>query len=104
MADWHTRATRGKAYAVLTLGANLGPILGGSFAGYIGEHFGWRHVLYVLGGIGVVHSLILYGWLRDAPVGAAEEQPEVRQIQRQPFGSVLRKLLSTPSLLYLGLM
>ncbi|MSO21807.1 MAG: MFS transporter [Acidobacteria bacterium] len=104
MADWHTRATRGRAYAILSLAMGLGPILGGSFAGYVGEHFGWRHVLYVLGGIGVVHSLILYNWLRDAPVGGVEQQPEVRQIQKRPFGKVLKTLLSTPSLLCLGLM
>lgn len=103
MADWHTRATRGKAYAVLTVGANLGPILGGAFAGFVGEHFGWRYVLFVLGGIGVIHSAILYGWLRDAPVGAVESEPRARPAQKPSFLAVLRTLACTPSLLCIGL-
>jgi MFS family permease len=103
LADWHTRKTRGKAVSILTLGANLGPILGGSFAGFVGEHHGWRMVLYVLGGIGVIHSLILVAWLREAPVGAAEEHHEIQRPQRPPFGAVLKTLLSTRSFLCLGL-
>jgi len=103
LADWHTRETRGKAVAILTLGANLGPILGGSFAGYVGELYGWRMVLSILGGIGVVHSLVLVAWLRDAPPRAAERQSGIQPIQRPPFGRVIRTLLSTPSFLCIGL-
>ena len=103
LADWHTRSTRGKAVSILTLGANLGPILGGTFAGYVGDHYGWRMVLYVLGVIGVAHSLVLTGLLREARQGASEGRYEPQPTQRLQFGYVLGTLLSIPSFLCLGL-
>ena len=72
LADWHGRRTRARAVSTLIIGMNLGPILGGAFAGYVGENYGWRVVLYVLGAIGVVHTFLLILFLREAPPGAAE--------------------------------
>lgn len=103
LADWHTRRTRGKAVAILIIGCNLGPILGGTFAGFVGEHYGWRMVLWVLGGIGIVHSFVLIAWLREVPPGAAEENGEIQQTQKPQFATVFKTLLTTPSLLCLGL-
>src|SRR4030095_1577137 len=103
LADWHGRRTRGRAVATLILGMNLGPILGGTFAGYVGENYGWRVVLYVLGGVGIVHTFLLLLFLREAQPGAAEADgplsaAPVPVAQPQPaFFRVLRTLVSIPS-------
>jgi len=108
IADWHDRDTRGRAVAVLILGANLGPILGGTFAGYIGDHYGWRAVLYSLGAIGIAHSAILALLLREMPTDPAlrptDAQVNYASEARKPsFFFVLRTLFSIPSFLCLGL-
>ena len=107
LADWHGRRTRARAVSTLIIGMNLGPILGGAFAGYVGENYGWRVVLYVLGAIGVVHTFLLILFLREAPPGAAETDGVVSEtpVPAQPkpaFLHVLRTLVSIPSFLCLG--
>ncbi|PYV16335.1 MAG: hypothetical protein DMG07_08020 [Acidobacteria bacterium] len=109
LADWHGRRTRGRAVSMLILGMNLGPILGGTFAGYVGQHYGWRVVLYVLGGIGIVHTFLLLSFLREAPSGAAESEgtpaaePVAAAEAKPAFLHVLRTLVSIPSFVCLGL-
>jgi MFS family permease len=109
LADWHGRRTRGRAVSTLIFGMNLGPILGGTFAGYVGENYGWRVVLYALGGIGIVHTFMLLLFLREAPPGAAETDgplsaEPIPVTQPKPaFFEVLRTLVSIPSFVCLGI-
>src|SRR5262245_23629698 len=109
IADWHDRDTRGRAVAVLILGANLGPILGGTFAGYVGDHYGWRAVLYTLGAIGMAHSGVLAFLLREAPTEPALRPTDAKvhaaseAAPKLGLFFVLRTLFSIPSFLCLGL-
>jgi MFS family permease len=103
IGDWHPRSTRGKAVSVLILGANLGPILGGTFAGWVGENHGWRAVMYVLGGIGVVHTFLLLKFLKNAPPGTVESMATADTGERPRFFDVVKTLVRIPSLLCIGL-
>lgn len=103
VADYHTPATRAKAVGALIIGMNLGPILGGRVAGWIGDHYGWRPTLFSLGSAGVVLALVLFVLLRDAPsrvAALAERRSQPRDSAattrfRETFGYILR----TPSLM-----
>lgn len=97
VADYHGPATRAKAMAILMVGMNLGPIVGGAGAGWIGDHYGWRPTLIVLGGAGVLLACLLAALLRDAPApatGSADSPPA----GRAPFGATVRHVLGTPSI------
>jgi MFS family permease len=67
IADHHPAVSRGRALAVHLCGLNAGLVGGGALAGYMGEHYGWRVGLWVLGGLGVVLSGVCAMVLREGP-------------------------------------
>jgi MFS transporter, Spinster family, sphingosine-1-phosphate transporter len=96
LADHHTTATRGKAVATFVIGMNLGPVLGGAMAGWIGDHYGWRPTLIVLGLVGLSLAIVMAVFLRDVRVGASEG-PATPPPRPTAFGETLREILGTPS-------
>lgn len=102
IADYHTSVTRAKAVATLVIGMNLGPIVGGAGAGWIGDHYGWRPTLVILGLAGVVLATLLGALLRDVPVGASDGTI-VPAERRASLGEALREILRTPSVLVIML-
>lgn len=97
VADYHGPATRAKAMAILMVGMNLGPIVGGAAAGWIGDHYGWRPTLLILGGAGVLLAGLLAAFLRDAPA-AGDAGAAPGPARRAPFGATVRHVLATPSI------
>ncbi len=101
IADHHPSASRGKAVAILVIGMNLGPVVGGAGAGWIGDHYGWRPTLIILGLAGIVLAGILAIFLHDVRIGASDAPAAapapVRA--RRPLGATLREIVSTPSVL-----
>ena len=67
LGDHHGSATRGKAMGFHMLGLNLGLVLGGSAAGVMAEHYGWRLGFWVLGGLGLLLALCGRFLLSDGP-------------------------------------
>ncbi|MBI5692798.1 MAG: MFS transporter [Verrucomicrobia bacterium] len=74
LADHHDTSTRGRAMSVHSVGLNFGVVLGGAFAGYLAEHFGWRSGFWVLGGGGLVLALVAGSFL-SAPVRESGSAP-----------------------------
>jgi predicted MFS family arabinose efflux permease len=100
VADYHTAATRAKAVATLIIGMNLGPIVGGAGAGWIGDHYGWRPTLIVLGGAGLVLATLQALFLRDIPVGASDGVGgSVAPRARVSLGATIAEILRTPSVI-----
>lgn len=66
LAEHHGPASRGKAMGFHMLGLNLGLVLGGSGAGLLAEHYGWRVGFWVLGGLGLVLAFTSKFMLTDA--------------------------------------
>lgn len=54
IAHHHPVVSRGRALSLHLCGLNAGLVGGGALAGYLGEQYGWRVGLWVLGGLGVV--------------------------------------------------
>ena len=67
LAAHHGPETRGRAMSVHSVGLNFGVVLGGTFAGYLADHFGWRAGFWVLGGGGIVLALLAGRQLAPAP-------------------------------------
>lgn len=93
IAEHHGPETRAKAMAVHSIGLNLGVVAGGTIAGYLGDHFGWRPGFWILGAVGITYGLCGWNLLKDGP-------------RRKPAASRnaladLRELITIPSFLIL---
>ena len=83
IADHHGPLTRGRALGVHLAGLQLGLIAGGSLAGYLGQHGGWRQPFFVLGAAGLLLSAICAVFLEDvAEPHAAPKMDAPLQIRR----------------------
>jgi predicted MFS family arabinose efflux permease len=103
LADYHSPATRGTAAAILHVGLGLGPVIGGSLAGAMGTHYGWRPTLFLLGAAGLLLAMSMRAMLRDVKVGAVEScgagpRPAART---QPFWPTLTAILPVHTFLTL---
>jgi predicted MFS family arabinose efflux permease len=90
VADYHATATRAKAMSLLSMGAQLGVVLGGTSAGFLALYFGWRSVFFVLGACGIGFALVSGLFLRDGSAPRATS-PKVGA------GEALRYLIKVPS-------
>jgi MFS family permease len=55
----HPESTRARAVGFHQSGIYFGIVAGGLGGGWMGEHYGWRPVFYLLGAAGIVYCLIL---------------------------------------------
>jgi MFS family permease len=81
-----------------SVGLNFGVVLGGTFAGYLAEHFGWRSGFWVLGIGGVLLALLARPMLARPP---GEEHVRAASVPRSlpPVGvrEALAYLMRVPS-------
>lgn len=101
VAEYHAADTRAKAISLLSVGQYLGMVAGGTLAGYLGERFGWRSPLWVLGVAGLVLALVCFVYL---PRGGHKEQPAAG-VQASPssFGTAVAKVARIPSFAVLAI-
>lgn len=105
LSDYHDPRTRSRALGLHQTSVYVGTIGGGFFAGYIGQHYGWRWSFVVFGGLGVLLGLILMRILRE-PARGGIEQPALPPTVSAPSewadeGAALRLLFTTPTVLLL---
>ena len=65
IAAWHYEKTRAKATGLHYSGGYVGMVIGGALGGWMGAKYGWRAAFLILGGVGIVYSLILGFTLKD---------------------------------------
>jgi predicted MFS family arabinose efflux permease len=85
LSDHHAGPTRATAMGMHMAGLNFGLVAGGTLAGYLGDHFGWRPSFFVLGVAGLLLALVASATLRDAPVApraAAAPRTSLRESVR----------------------
>jgi predicted MFS family arabinose efflux permease len=58
IAEYHGPETRARALSLISIGVNTGMVLGGSFAGYMAQHHGWRSGFWALGLGGIALALL----------------------------------------------
>ena len=72
VSDYHGPDTRSRAMAVHQSSVYAGTIAGGSVAGVMADHFGWRSSFYLFGWFGVALGLVLLIFLKEPKRGQAE--------------------------------
>lgn len=53
IAQVHEIDTRGRAMSMISIGVNSGMVMGGSLAGFLAEHYGWRTGFWTFGFAGI---------------------------------------------------
>lgn len=72
ISDYHGRATRSRAMGFHQTSVYFGTIVGGFFAGLIGEYYGWRWSFICFGGAGILLGFVIAHFLREPKRGAAD--------------------------------
>ncbi len=83
ISDWHQPKWRSRALSLHQTGVFAGAGLGALFAGYLADRFSWHTPFALFAIVGVVHAVVLWRFLRDAPVTT------VSKAKREPLGLVL---------------
>lgn len=100
VSEYHGQSTRASAMGVVALGNFIGMVLGGSLAGYLGELYGWRTPLMVLGVAGLLLAAVVWFLLpaRRGPE-ALLSPPSSAAVS---FPRAASQLLRIPSFLVVG--
>jgi MFS family permease len=98
VAEYHGPETRGTALALMALGNYVGMAGGGAVAGYLGEQYGWRMPLILLGAAGLALAVICKFAL---PSGRAKELAK-SEAPALSFPAAAAALMRIPSFLVLA--
>ncbi|MDG4861354.1 MFS transporter [Streptomyces sp. T-3] len=71
-ASWFPRAERGRAVAVYTSGQFIGLGVAFPLIAWMAAALGWRHVFWVLGGVGIAWALVWMKVIRNRPAEHAK--------------------------------
>jgi MFS family permease len=93
VSDYHGPDTRSRAMAIHQSSVYAGTIAGGSVAGVMADHFGWRSSFYLFGWFGVALGLVLLFFLKEPKRGQAER---VASHERIDLLAEIRSLLKRP--------
>lgn len=90
ISAFHGPETRSRAMSFHQSSVYAGTIAGGTFAGYLGQYYGWRSGFYFFGIAGTLLGLALWRLLREpeAPVEKTKTVP-VREVFQHPMVPVL---------------
>jgi MFS family permease len=95
ISDYHGEATRSRAMGTHQTSVYIGTIVGGFFAGLIGQHFGWRSSFAVFGACGILLGFVLAKLLVEPMRGAAD----LFDLAAKPPPSVAPPRMSIPEFL-----
>jgi MFS family permease len=101
IADYHSGGTRSTAIGIHQTSLLAGGILGAIFAGYMGQHYGWRNAFYFLGLSGVLVTFLMMALIRETIKGESDfsTAQDVRVDRTEPLLRTLRSILTTPTVL-----
>ena len=97
IAEYHGPATRARAMSFISIGVNIGLVLGSTFSGFLAERFGWRSGFWVLGLFGIIIALIAKPWLGAAPAPTISPETTIPAVKRAGFFEAIRYLARVPS-------
>jgi ACS family glucarate transporter-like MFS transporter len=81
-AAWFPTAERGTAAGIFTSAQYFATVLFAPLMGWITYHYGWHYVFVVMGGLGILMSLI---WLKT--IHAPRQHPKVNEAELQHISS-----------------
>jgi MFS family permease len=65
LSSYHGTHTRSRAMSIHQSSVYAGTIAGGSVAGVLGQHYGWRSSFYLFGSLGILLGILLLVLLRE---------------------------------------
>jgi len=74
LSDYHGRDTRSRAMGFHQSSVYAGTIAGGTLAGLLGQHYGWRSGFYLFGSLGMILGFVLLILLREPARGDSESR------------------------------
>lgn len=96
LTDYFPPSRRGVAIGIFTLGIPFGMCFGVAAGSFIASMHGWRMAFYILGGFGILSSVLLFAIVREPPRTQSEE---VLAAEAKPsMTSTWGIMLATPSL------
>lgn len=98
IAEHHGSDTRARAIGIHLAGFSVGMVGGGSLAGYLGDHIGWKPSFVILGLCGLLLTVICLMSLRDGPLRVRGDKRQAESIV-----STAKYLLTLPTFLVLTL-
>jgi len=78
LSAFHGAGTRSRAMSIHQSSVYAGTIAGGSVAGVLGQHYGWRSSFYLFGSLGILLSVLLIVLLRE-PARTHSTQPASKE-------------------------
>jgi len=87
LSDYHEAGTRSRAMSIHQSSVYAGTIAGGSVAGVLGQHYGWRSSFYLFGSMGILLGVLLLLLLREPPHAPSTESAP-QELIRSSAGSV----------------
>jgi len=95
ISAFHSPATRSRAMALHQSSVYAGTIVGGTFAGIMAQHWGWRSGFYTFGSLGLLLGVILLAVLREPETPPETEPPRFAgAIKEMASSSVIRTLVT----------
>jgi MFS family permease len=79
LSDYHGAGTRSRAMSIHQSSVYAGTIAGGSVAGVLGQHYGWRSSFYLFGSLGILLGVVLLLLLRE-PARARLSHIDTREL------------------------
>jgi MFS family permease len=101
LSDYHGPETRSRAMSIHQSSVYAGTIAGGSVAGVLGQHYGWRSSFYLFGSLGVLLGALLLLLLREPPRPLPFKHDCPRVVSSTP-PRMLRNALAAARELYLS--
>ena len=96
IAEHHATPTRAMAMSLHLAGFYSGVVFGGTVAGYLGESYGWRPSLLVLGSVGLLLGLLCKLTVFGLPAALSPESAMEKHAV-QSFGRSFSNLVKTAS-------
>jgi MFS family permease len=93
LSDYHGPGTRSRAMSIHQSSVYAGTIAGGSVAGVLGQHYGWRSSFYLFGSLGMLLGVLLLLLLREPARAHSPESAGSRE-SAESFTSRVAQLLN----------
>src|SRR5262245_20280257 len=90
LSDYHAPDTRSRAMSIHQSSVYAGTIAGGSVAGVLGQHYGWRSSFYLFGSLGVMLGVLLLLLLREP---ARAESPVTIEAPKESLTTLTKRAL-----------
>lgn len=97
LSDIYEKERRSTAMAILSVGSNIGLLIGFVVGGYVAIRFGWREAFLIVGAPGLIVALIVALTLREPPRGHADGLAPAGKHQQSTILETLGFLWRQPS-------